>query len=1076
MHSIKDIVKQLIGKSLDAYNTKYTKVLNTRIDNIVAQAGNDNTEIVDARIDSAGVTHTTLNNRILAETKMNDEQLVEYTGSNISAEDTIQGYLKDVEILGNTIQNEEDLADIKSVGVLQEDGTYKMSILSCGKNLIEAYTNLGEAMFIASNGNLLENSAWRYTKDYFKVAPNKEIVIGETSSNFRQYQVSFYDVNYKWIQTIDITPNTISTITPQNAHYMRFSYSVSVSDSTVERVGLQVEYGTVATPYEPYQGNKCDILLPCQLEKVGDVSDRLYYDDVEKAWCIEKNVETIILNGSETWLKYPKWDTINTMAFYLDYNAYKVYNKHVAKKEYTECKSNLFNYSPRTDFVNLADKEKIIMYGAHTGVDINITTCSPQISILKSKLPTQDVTGFKTWLSQNPTLVKYQLATPQKIVLPLSTQIQLNSFFGTTHIYMESGEVEGTIKCKIPKSIGATVQSLNNKTDILSDRIEAIEGLKDSQNMKYETDKGYLVCKETKNGVIDDLKIEGKTLVNKFAFSHAELVADSRYNVIAKDYRNITNIKVTIINPSTKPMWVGTYDSSSNAFIKNYKIEGNSSLLLDLTNIYLYNVIGYISDGWVSSDELKQHALWVEGDHTQNPPSYFEGLMSVGQDVDKIEVLSVNENLFDRDTCKYNTFTLGNGEESPNSNYVTSDFIKVNGNTSYYVEGLPVVVAYDSNKNFIKYIRNASISDTFTTDFNCSYVKIRNWNSLGSIELQKEVVNSAYLIKGTTPKPYTPHQSDKKQILFYNENGELEPIQELHEWDSIEKHSDNKWYYHKRSGKVTFDGSGDENWKLSTWSSNNTITFQIRIDGAKGYSWATYYNGVEYCDKFVSYGDSYLYNNDVEGFTVDNIHGDRTFRILKTKLPSQDVAGFKQWLQTNNLTVLYQLAQEEVYEITPLHLDSYANETLILCNSGAISPKMEFSITSHINELIKSQGERINLLEEKVYQYMVTQNRIQLASTYSADSVTFKVDYFSLCGDEENYDEDLYNLILNNILVGKDNYNYDKMFTMILDYASWNQISWEQFDILVELMDIQHNPPVEEEITEDETIEETPVE
>ena len=47
MHSIKDIVKQLIGKSLDAYNTKYTKVLSTRIDNIVAQAGNDNTEIVD---------------------------------------------------------------------------------------------------------------------------------------------------------------------------------------------------------------------------------------------------------------------------------------------------------------------------------------------------------------------------------------------------------------------------------------------------------------------------------------------------------------------------------------------------------------------------------------------------------------------------------------------------------------------------------------------------------------------------------------------------------------------------------------------------------------------------------------------------------------------------------------------------------------------------------------------------------------------------------------------------------------------------------------------------------------------
>ena len=54
--------------------------------------------------------------------------------------------------------------------------------------------------------------------------------------------------------------------------------------------------------------------------------------------------------------------------------------------------------------------------------------------------------------------------------------------------------------------------SLKARLDRDSDRIEAIEGLKDSQNMKYETDKGYLVCKETKIGVIDDLKIEGKTL------------------------------------------------------------------------------------------------------------------------------------------------------------------------------------------------------------------------------------------------------------------------------------------------------------------------------------------------------------------------------------------------------------------------------------------------------------------------------------------------------------------------------------------------------------------------------------
>ena len=107
---------------------------------------------------------------------------------------------------------------------------------------------------------------------------------------------------------------------------------------------------------------------------------------------------------------------------------------------------------------------------------------------------------------------------------------------------------------------------------------------------------------------------------------------------------------------------------------------------------------------------------------------------------------------------------------------------------------------------------------------------------------------------------------------------------------------------------------------------------------------------------------------------------------------------------------------------------------------------------------------------------MITQNRLQLASTYSADSVTFKVDY-AVCSEnrsQENYNTDLYNLIINNILVGKDNYDYDHMLNIIMDYASWSQISWDQFDILVGMMDLQHNPPIE--VPTEEFPEETPEE
>ena len=1054
----------------------------------------------------------------------------------LTINNTIDGAIQDIEIKGNTVQNPDNLADIKSVGELQEDGTYKMSISSCGKNLFNPFsssyeysltngltkvghtTNEDGSITVSSKGSydwgFVEYQNITVPKDItMSFIPNGVVTKGNAS-------IWIFEANgTKICEGANTRISFISTTGKINVR-LYVQTTTSYSDAKITYKPYLTE-GTVATEYEPYQGNKCDILLPCQLEKVGNVSDRLYYDDVEKAWCIEKNVETIILNGSETWLKYPNWDTINTMLFYLDYNAYKVYNKHVAKKEYTECKSNLFNYSPRTDFVNLADKEKIIMYGAHTGADINITTCSPQISILKSKLPTQDVTGFKTWLSQNPTLVKYQLTTPQKIVLPLSTQIALNSFFGTTHVYMESGEVEGIIKCKIPKSIGATVQSLNNKTDILSDRIEAIEGLKDSQNMKYETDKGYLVCKETKNGVIDDLKIEGKTLVNRtdifnkvnptgggahrktsnslivdynkcgeldnsYSLDEINVFKSGRiYTIIIDIIQNTLNQKVEFY-----PMiWdfatviSGTQDVNTGEIgRKIFVIKANKDYALKLG----YASPSQATQGVTGLVEFKD-IMVLDGDYTNiELPNYFEGLMSVGQDVDEIEVLSSNGNMFDIGNSILNDKT-----RIEDGVIYTTNVANANG---YFIVDIPldnpiITFKLHSNSgsvndwwafNFKDYVTNkdnfinaplSNVGNVITKQTSLSKGKYKVYmgaNTNTSLSLGLKDVTIGYSIK-----TISSYKQDKKQILFYNENGELEPIQELHEWDSIEKHSDNKWYYHKRSGKVVLNGS-EEFYMIDVNDKPNTLLFHTDANFIPSA------NVIKdsICDKLAL-------NKTISGVDVESHLVAETSRIyirlLKSKLSTQDVQGFKQWLQTNNVTVVYQLAEEEVYEIAPLHLDSYANETLILCNSGAISPKMEFSITSHINELVKAYGERINLLEEKVYQYMVAQNRLQLASTYSADSVTFKVDYFSLCGDEENYDEDLYNLILNNILVGKDNYDYDKMFTMILDYASWNQISWEQFDILVGLMDMQHNPPIEElppeDVIEEDIIEnETPVE
>src|SRR5699024_1122629 len=76
----------------------------------------------------------------------------------------------------------------------------------------------------------------------------------------------------------------------------------------------------------------------------------------------------------------------------------------------------------------------------------------------------------------------------------------------------------------------------------------------------------------------------------------------------------------------------------------------------------------------------------LEGDHTQNPPSYFEGSMSVGQDVDKIEVLSRKEdgNLLDIKEVKG---FFGNSP-SYNEGVITGGYgIEIHSNNLFLTKG-----------------------------------------------------------------------------------------------------------------------------------------------------------------------------------------------------------------------------------------------------------------------------------------------------------------------------------------------------------------------------------------------------
>ena len=101
------------------------------------------------------------------------------------------------------------------------------------------------------------------------------------------------------------------------------------------------------------------------------------------------------------------------------------------------------------------------------------------------------------------------------------------------------------------------------------------------------------------------------------------------------------------------------------------------------------------------------------------------------------------------------------------------------------------------------------------------------------------------------------------------------------------------------------------------------------------------------------------------GIWCNPIYNRIGINIDKSKLNTNDILGFKAWLQANNVTVVYELAQEEVYECTNLDLITYPNETNLIVNSGAIQPRLTLKVLSNVSNVVKLLQEKVSVLENK---------------------------------------------------------------------------------------------------------------
>lgn len=195
------------------------------------------------------------------------------------------------------------------------------------------------------------------------------------------------------------------------------------------RFEIQVEYGTTATPYEPYTEQSVQIALNEPLRGIGDYKDTITKDGVVR------KIKRIVFDGSED----EKWVINNERENVIRFIPHQ-FGDAIKINDYQR---------------SMIDKLKWVS-GVWNRDEVGQDMFAGILRINMPKTLTPDLQTFRTWLSQNPLTVDYVLAEPVTEPLPESVQAQLQALRsenGTTHVFVDSGEVPCGIKLTYRKEI-----------------------------------------------------------------------------------------------------------------------------------------------------------------------------------------------------------------------------------------------------------------------------------------------------------------------------------------------------------------------------------------------------------------------------------------------------------------------------------------------------------------------------------------------------------------------------------------------------------------------------------------------
>ncbi|XZM80445.1 BppU family phage baseplate upper protein [Clostridium perfringens] len=381
-------------------------------------------------------------------------------------------------IKGDVNSIREYFEGIKSFGEAEQEGDkYKISILSSGKNIFKpdrirtnhnsiSFTNKDDVITIEGEANSLNWGA----VEIYQFLKKGEWTFSYKASGNGYLRMVIYDAETLKSISSDVYPDRGRSFTNDRDRKIlikAFLKGESANSKLINKYwNIQLEEGTQVTQYEPYKCDKKDILIkePLNSLPIG-VLDILEENNGQVK--INRNVKQFTITDAFNDIKaLPSNEKFITFQILLSDmladNSYS--NLDVARN--SMCSN--FKWIKRAWDLTDVDSKDL------EGYSVSNINGSFYIKILKSKLTTPDVNGFKAWLKDNPTKIIYQLATPTVEVVENCVDIDLDTYQEKTYFNILNS-LPGTLDFKVPSNIGSLVQSnakeINNINEFINNFI-----------------------------------------------------------------------------------------------------------------------------------------------------------------------------------------------------------------------------------------------------------------------------------------------------------------------------------------------------------------------------------------------------------------------------------------------------------------------------------------------------------------------------------------------------------------------------------------------------------------------------